>query len=107
MRIAEGARPLPGKPVFSVSVETSPGKVQSLASNQLFSFRSGNSVQLKHEIKAESLPLPGAASTSSAATAASPETIQRGNTAATAATPASVSHHNTFLLEKEVQEQEH
>ena len=45
VRVAEDARPQPGKPLFSVSVEVSTGQLQTVPSNQLFSFRNGNSAQ--------------------------------------------------------------
>ena len=45
VRVAEDARPQPGKPLFSVSVEVSPGQLQTVPSNQLFSFRNGNSAR--------------------------------------------------------------
>lgn len=45
VRVAEDARPQPGKPLFGVSVEVSPGQLQTAPSNQLFSFRNGNSAR--------------------------------------------------------------
>ena len=42
VRIVEDAKPIPGKPLFMVQTETAPGHLQSVMSNQLYSFRSGS-----------------------------------------------------------------
>jgi len=61
VRVAEDARPIPGSLVFSVNVELAPGKFAFVTSNQLYSFRNGNSADAPHAAQRDNRTAAGAA----------------------------------------------